>query len=506
MKIFSAHQVKEWDAYTISHEPISSLALMERAGQACTSWLLAQHFLHTSATLFYIFCGPGNNGADGLVIARLLQQAGKTVAVFALQSSGNYSGEFEANLSALQEHSIPVNWLNTDADFPVMENDAVVIDALFGTGLNRVLEGLAAALVTFLHKEMHTIVSIDLPSGLFADKTSVSHPVVQANFTLSFGTAKLAFFMAENGASIGKVVLLDIGLLQTFLEDVQTQYHTFELADATMIYQPRKPNTHKGNFGHALIIAGSQGKMGAAVLATKAALRAGAGLVTVHTIPEGNDILQITAPEAMTSSGNIPDLSAFSAIAAGPGLGTGSTAISWLSSILQYFKQNKPAHTPLILDADALNLLAQNTKLLQQLPPQTILTPHPKEFERLFGTSKNDFERLSLAISKAAQLQCYIILKGHHSATITPAGEVFFNTTGNAGMAKGGTGDSLTGLLAGFAAQAYAADQVAKMGVYMHGLAGDFAAEAFSQEAMLATDLIESLPAAFKKLQQQKQF
>lgn len=506
MKIFSAAQVKAWDAFTIANEPVPSLQLMERAALACCRWMAENILpLKVAGVRIILFCGPGNNGGDGLALARLLANNGEQALVYLLKVSESFSGDFTANLHALQQTNVAIHWIEDEAGLPQIQEYDIVVDALFGTGLNRAPHGLAAQLVRHINHSNSIVLAIDMPSGLFADKNTNHDAVVHAQYTLSFESPKLAFFMAENATAMGEVVLLHINLHPAFLAEEQSIYHALDARIIAGKYRPRMRFAHKGNFGHAFIAAGSSGKMGAAILASNAALCAGCGLVTAHTIAEGNDILQIACPEAMTTTGNLPDLEKFTSIAAGPGLGTGPAALAWLTEMIQYFKQYKPANCTLVLDADALNILSENTRLLAQLPPGSVLTPHPKEFERMFGKTQNDFDRLALAVQKATQLNGYIILKGHHSALCTPAGNVYFNTTGNAGMAKGGSGDVLTGLLAGIAAQQYDTESACQLAMYIHGMAGDIAAKKYGPEAMRASQLTENFGEAFISIAQLKQ-
>lgn len=499
MKLLNAAQIRQWDEFTMQHEPVVSLELMERAANACARWLLQ----NTLADSYYIFCGKGNNGGDGLAIARLLYNSGRAVTVFVLESEAKGSEDFISNFNILRHLSaIPVYQLRSKQDFPVVPDACIIVDALFGTGLNRGLTGQAALLVEHLNSARTPVVSIDMPSGLFCDQSSLNQPVIRARHTLTFQVLKKAFLVAENEAFFGLVHLIDINLHPAFPDRVDTPFHIINKAMARQIYRPRAAFAHKGNFGHALIAAGSYGKTGAAVLSTRACLRTGAGLVSVHTPAQSVPILQTTAPEAMvlpdTEATHIahlnyaPDL--FSAIGIGPGIGAADQTKSFLRELLE-----GETHR-LVLDADALNIIAETPGLLNLLRPDTILTPHPKEFARLFGPQGNDFEKIEVAIAKSMELNAIIILKGHHTLVALPDGTGFFNISGNAGMAKGGSGDVLTGILTSLLAQGYLPKQAAMMGVFIHGLAGDLAAEANGMDAMLATDIIENIGKAFQQL------
>jgi len=498
MKILSAAKIREWDNYTIQHEPIASIDLMERASLACVNWLTTNY---PDAPSFGIFCGKGNNGGDGLAIARMLMDRKYLVTVHILEFGHMGTDDFQTNLARL--HKLPdtdIHFVQTGEHLHPIPHDQVIVDALFGSGLNRPLEGVTASLVEHINKSGCEIISIDIPGGLFTDRSSKGTLTVRADHTLSFQCYKPAFLFAENEHAVGEVHLLDIGLHQGFYNNISSQ---FELLDDNIIhsvYKPRKRFAHKGNFGHALLLAGSYGKMGAAVLAAKACLRSGAGLVTCHIPKCGYDILQCSVPEVMVLtdfSSSIctkleDDLSQYQTIGIGPGIGTASETKNLLREIFDSW------HSPVVLDADALNIMALQKDLLNLVPAGSILTPHPKEFERLFGESANDFDRVLLALQKAKELNCIIVLKGHHTFIATPDGKKLFNSTGNAGMATAGSGDVLTGILTGLLAQGYSPVETAILGVYLHGLAGDLATKNLSEEAMIAGDIIEFLGSAFR--------
>jgi len=344
--------------------------------------------------------------------------------------------------------------------------------------------------------------SIDIPSGLSADQSSKGNIAVKANDTLSFQCYKPAFLVAENSLYTGNVHILDIGLHPDFYNSLITQNELTDGTIARSIYKPRNNFSHKGNFGHALLVAGSYGKMGAAVLSAKACLKSGSGLLTVHIPKSGYDILQTSLPEAMVmtdfNSSFLTkiedDLLKYDAIGIGPGIGTASETKTLAHELFHSYRK------PVVIDADALNIISSQKDLLKLIPPGSVLTPHPKEFERLFGPSKNDFERIQLASEKAKELNCIIILKGHHSFIASPDTKGFFNNTGNAGMATAGSGDVLTGILTGLIAQNYSSIEAAILGVYIHGLAGDYAAGEESMEAMIAGDIINNLGNAFSEV------
>ncbi|MFI5134204.1 MAG: NAD(P)H-hydrate dehydratase, partial [Chitinophagales bacterium] len=378
----------------------------------------------------------------------------------------------------------------------------IIIDALYGSGLNRGLEGITAKLVSHINNSGCEIIAIDIPSGLFVDHSSAGNTIIKANHTLCFQCYKPAFLVAENSEFIGKVHILDIGLHKDFFYSVSNSHEFVNSDTIHSIYKPRNTFAHKGNFGHALLVAGSYGKMGAAVLAARACLRSGVGLLSCHIPKCGYEILQTSVPEAMVttdfnSSCNTKieeDLTGFDAIGIGPGIGMATETKMLLREIFDAYRH------PVVLDADALNIIASQKDLLPLIPVHSVLTPHPKEFGRLFGETANDFDRVQLALQKAKELNLVVVLKGHHTLIATPDGKGFFNSTGNAGMAKGGSGDVLTGILTALIAQGYGAVEAAILGVYLHGLAGDLAAKNFSQEAMIAGDIIESLGGAFQMI------
>jgi NAD(P)H-hydrate epimerase len=497
MKILTTQQIRDWDEYTIQHEPIISIDLMERAAGKCFTWLENKGYL---VLPFAIFCGKGNNGGDGLAIARMLVERSCKVDVYILEFGYPGTPDFQMNLEKIQHYpDVTIHFIQNENAFPQLPNYIIVIDALLGSGLTRPLDGITKDLVEHINKTECEIISIDTPSGLAVDQSSIGNIIIKANHTLSFQCFKPALLLAENAAVIGETHILDIGLHPRYLETIDTIDELIDEKLIGSIYKQRNNFSHKGNFGHALMIAGSYGKIGAAVLSAKACLRSGIGLLSCH-IPEcGYEILQTTVPEAMlftdTNSTIISkiddDISKYNSIGIGPGIGTTVETRKMLKETLKKYKK------PLLLDADALNCMALEKKK-PSLPPGSVLTPHPKEFERLFGKTKNEYERNARAMLNAKLLKCIIVVKGHHTYIATPSGQGYYNSTGNAGMATAGSGDVLSGIITALLAQGYLPEQAAILGVYLHGLAGDFAVEKFSQEAMLAGDIIEHLGEAFK--------
>ncbi len=494
MKILTAQQIHDWDAYTIANEPIASIDLMERAARKCSDFITEKNLIKSGIK---IFCGKGNNGGDGLAIARQLIECGYTPIIYIIEFGAKGTDDFQENLHRLHQLTTDIHFIQSQEFLPDLDASDTVIDALYGSGLNRPLKELNEQLVLHINQSPATIVSIDVPSGMFTDKSSKGNTVIRANYTLTFQSLKLCFLAAENASFFGEVHTLNIGLHQGYLKTATAVFHLVTKEQAGIYLNPRKPFSHKGNYGHSLLIAGNKGKMGAAVLAARACLRSGTGLLTVN-VPENElTILQTSVPEAMCAvRTNEIDYSKFSAIGIGPGLGTGEDSKELLKKILAVYNK------PMVLDADALNILAANKEMLAAVPPGSVLTPHPKEFERLFGGAENDFERMELAIKLSTKHSFVVVLKGRYTLTAF-AGNGYFNTTGNPGMAKGGSGDVLTGILTAMLAQGYNPLQATILGVYLHGLAADHALLNQSQETMIATDIIENLNAAFYSLAQE---
>ncbi|UOE41818.1 NAD(P)H-hydrate dehydratase [Chryseobacterium suipulveris] len=497
MKIFNAEQIRNCDKFTIENEPVSSLNLMERAAESCCEWLL-KRFKNNET--FQIFCGNGNNGGDGFAVARMLYQKGFDVNVFIDQTNANFSPDAAINFEKVKGISgIDIFDFNESANFS-FEKNSVIIDALFGSGLNRKLEGKPAKLIQILNQLPYRKISIDIPSGLFADKLPDEDSVIfKADETLSFQCWKKSFLHPETGFFCGNVSVLDIGLSKTFVDAEPTNDFIINDEMIRKIYQPRNDFSHKGTYGKATLVAGSFGKIGAAVLATKSALRTGSGLTFVCAPNCGYEILQSTCPEAMFISGGEKIISNIetekdSVVAIGPGLGTEDGTVAALLQFLKNYDE------PLVLDADALNIISKAPENLKMIPKNSVITPHPKEFERLFGVSENSFERLETAKKNARELGIYIVLKDHHTQIITPENKVFYNITGNSGMAKGGSGDVLTGILVSLLAQNYAPKKAAILAVWLHGKAGDLAAKKYSKESMLLSDLIAEIGTVFKQL------
>ena len=490
MKIFTSAQIHELDQYTIEHEPIRSVDLMERAAKAITKAITEKWSTQTPVV---VFAGPGNNGGDALAVGRLLAEQDYKVHIYLFNTNGKLSEDCAANKQRILDSRKLKDMLTEvieEFDPPQLTAQTLVIDGLFGSGLTKPLAGGFASLVKYINQSPSFIVSIDLPSGLMTEDNTynVRANIIKADLTLTLQQKKLAFLFPENQQFIGQLKILDIRLSEEGTQRIEAHYTMLEENDIRPRILHRNEYAHKGNMGHALVIAGSYGMAGAAVLATKACLRAGAGKVTVRTPRRNNDILQISVPEAIIDIdrdelyfNETVDTEDMDAVCIGPGLRQQeNTAIAVISQI-------RRTQCPLVLDADALNVLANHRAWLQQLPKNIIMTPHPKEFDLLNGTACSDsYERLSKARNMAEHLNAYILLKGHYTALCLPNGQVIFNSTGNAGMATAGCG--------------YKHADACMVGMYLHGLAGDLAAKELGQESLLASDLIDYLPKAFRRI------
>ncbi|MDP4281617.1 MAG: NAD(P)H-hydrate dehydratase [Bacteroidota bacterium] len=503
MKILPVEKIREADEYTIRHEPISHVDLMERAATACYYWFLKNI---SPERHVQIFCGTGNNGGDGLAIARLLACRGYKTHVFIFGEEESLSPSSRINYNRLESiSSVKIRFLKETSRLPVLNpgND-VIIDSLFGSGLSRPIEGFVAKVIDLINHSGTPVVSIDVPSGMFCDKpiSQVNHPaVVKAWDTLTFSPPKLALFFPENAPYFGDWHLLDIGISKEYLDQTETENFYITEEDISSIIRPRKKFAHKGNFGHALLFCGSKGKMGAAILSARGCLRAGAGLVSLHIPSCGNDILQSSVPEAMLDLDRdesffteLPDLTPFKAIGVGPGIGKEDQTQRSLKLLIQN------AFQPVVFDADAINILGENKTWIPFIRNNSIFTPHPREFERLVGKSENDFDRNRMQREFSKKYGMFLVLKGAHTAITTPQGHCWFNSTGNPGMATGGSGDVLTGILTGLLSQGYSPLESCLMGVFLHGLAGDIAAENTGEEALIANDLVTNLGQAFLKI------
>lgn len=503
MKIFRSEQIRQIDDYTIRNEPVSSIDLMERAAHQIYKWLVSR-FDRTYHII--VIAGPGNNGGDGLAVARMLATDRYDIDLFYVKFSDNTTSDWEINKVRLEkETTLKFNILTKIGEFPVISDGDMIIDAIFGSGLSRPVQGLAAEVIGQINRSGVPVISIDIPSGLSGEDNSQSDPenVVQADFTLSFQFPKLAFMFPENERFAGDWTILPIGLDAGIIERTDTPYTLIDYFLIKSLLKPRKKFDHKGSFGHGLLIGGSYGKMGAVVLGAKASLRTGIGLITCHIPASGNLILQCAVPEAMASHdssekiiSSVPATDNYSAIGVGPGIGIAAETQNALHDLIIKHKK------PLVIDADGLNILSENKKWLDLLTEGTILTPHPKEFERLAGKTSDSFSRLKRQIEFSTNYKCIIVLKGAHTSLTAPDGRVWFNSTGNPGMATGGSGDVLTGMILSLLAQGYNPLDAALTGVFLHGLAGDEAAAKSCMESLIASDIIREIGTAYNKIRE----
>jgi ADP-dependent NAD(P)H-hydrate dehydratase / NAD(P)H-hydrate epimerase len=500
VKIFQTDQIRQLDAQTIELEKITSIHLMDRTARALAEHL--QTFLKTTDKILVI-AGPGNNGGDALAVSRFLLEGGFQVETLLCQPDAKVSRDTLEQLINLQQtEGANIRSLSsTDMLSTLKGNWNYLIDGLFGTGLNRPLRGYFAEIVQWINQQPGFVLSIDLPSGLFGEDNRMNlHPnIVRANLTIGLQFPRLSFLMAENESYIGKWILVDIGILPEAEERLSTPYFLTTLQEVKPLLKTRSLHAHKGSFGKVLLLAGSSEMTGAAILGLRGALRSGAGLVFLHIPKEAAPVIQASVPEAIigTEESEIKDLSVFAGIAIGPGIGSDPVQIAGMKSLLEQKPKN------LVLDADALNYLAKHPEELENLPPETILTPHPKEFDRLVGSlSSNVYERLGKARVFAKHHHIHVVLKGAYTACIHPDGEVHFNSTGNPGMATAGSGDVLTGIIVSLLAQGYLPGIACRLGVYVHGLSGDIALGSQSYESLIASDLVDNLGLAFKQLEQ----
>ncbi|MBN2350172.1 MAG: NAD(P)H-hydrate dehydratase [Bacteroidales bacterium] len=507
MKILTSNQIQKADSFTIQHEPIRSVDLMERAAIQLADWVV-QRF--DSGSSIIIFAGPGNNGGDGWALARLLYDKNfRNLQFYLLKISENISADSQINRDRLKKKtSIQVTEIKNPKDFPEIKKSDQIIDALFGTGLSRPLTGLAAELVQHINRsQKKQVIAIDIPGGLFGEDNAqnIRENIIKADVTLTFQFPKLSFLFPENGENTGEFFILPIGLSPEFVDQASTPYFYLTKEDISEKIKIRKKFSHKGTYGHGLLIAGCYGMMGAAVLASKASLRAGIGLVTSHIPRFGYEILQTAVPESLISidSSDIiftefPELEKFNALAVGPGLGCKGNSRKALFELLNAYKR------PMVIDADALNILGDNKQWIENIPEGSILTPHPKEFERLAGTFSDHYSRNVFQREFSKKHKLIVVLKGAHTAVTLPDGTCYFNTTGNPGMATAGSGDVLTGIILSLLAQEYKPEDAALIGVFVHGLAGDLAAEKTGQEAVIASDIIEHTGQSFIVLKERK--
>ena len=501
MKILSAAQIKKADSHAIEEEPISSIDLMERASATFTHKFTS---MWKNDTPVKVFAGSGNNGGDALAVARLLCNMGYKVDVFLFNTNGKLSLDCSANLERLRNQNIAeITEITTSFNPPPLTAEDVVIDGLFGTGISRPLTGGFASVVKYINSQPSTVVSIDVPSGLMCEDNTynvMSH-VIKADYTFTFQYPKLAFFFAENACHTGEWDVLDIGIKTPDSEDFHTCYNLTEEGLISTMLKTRPKFAHKGTMGHALLIAGQKNMAGAAILAAKACLRAGVGKLTLHTPEINAQPILAALPETVLHTENKTehfsnpfDATPFDAMGIGPGIGTDERTAQ------AFIEQIRLTTSPIIIDADAINILSRHIGWIQQLPQNSILTPHKKELAGLIGATRNSYEELQKTRELAMRQHIYILIKGAFSIIVTPEGHCHINPTGNPGMATAGSGDVLTGIILSLLAQGYTSEAASLTGAYLHGLAGDIAAEALCEESLIASDIINHLHSAFKKI------
>lgn len=498
MKIFETQHRRLADEFTIKNEPIDSLGLMERAATAAFDLILQFYGNYSN---FAIFAGIGNNGGDGLVVARHLKNIKKNVIVFVVEYSLNYSSDFKTNLERLKSLNVEIVYLKNNEQLNFDLSNFVVIDAIFGSGLSRPIEGIASDVIDFINNtQKQTVVSIDIPSGLKGEINDINNSkIIFANHTITFEYPFLSFLFAENDQFVGDFMVVPIGIHRDYISSTKTIYYLSEENEIKGLLKKRPKFGHKGTFGHSLLIAGSFGKMGAAVLSAKAAHRSGLGLLTAHIPLKCVDIMQIASPETLLSidkcenfTTNILNIDKYTAIGVGPAIGFEQQTCEFLGYLLKNL-----GNKPIVLDADAITIIAQNPDLMSFLPKNAILTPHVKELERLIGKCTDSYERLQKQIEFSVKYEVIIVQKGAYTAISTPNGDVFFNNTGNNGLATGGSGDVLTGIILGLLSQGYKPIDAARLGVWGHGLAADIAAKSMSTISITPTDVINFLGKAF---------
>lgn len=501
MKILPIEKIREADAYTIENEPVDSIDLMERAAKACYKWMIKKV---KSTDRIRIFCGLGNNGGDGLAMARLLAKKDYRVEVFVIRYSDTSSEDFKINLDNLKYQArVKIHEVNSIKDLPDELACDWVVDAIFGSGLSKPVQGFVAEVIEYVNNSEARVISVDIPSGLFADMSSIDSggAIILADYTLSFEFPKRAFMFAENLPYVKEWEIMPIGLHPDFVNTLIESDYFLMRKDISRLIHKRRKFDHKGRFGHALLIAGSYGKMGASVLASEACLRAGTGLLTTHIPRQGYCILQTAIPEAMASIdrsentfSEVPSLDAYNAVGVGPGIGLEKETQTALKVLIQN------TGLPILFDADAINILGENKTWLSFIPQGSIFTPHPKEFERLTGKTNNAFERDQIQREFSIKYKAYVVLKGYATAISCPDGRIFYNSTGNPGMATAGSGDVLTGIILGLLAQHYKPFEACIVGAYLHGLAGDLATESLGPEASLASDISGHIGKAYQLL------
>jgi ADP-dependent NAD(P)H-hydrate dehydratase / NAD(P)H-hydrate epimerase len=522
LKVLTAEQMREADRLTTERYGVPSLELMENAGTRVVEFLRGEHE-HLERRHIAMLCGRGNNGGDGLVVARLLASEGAAPAVYLFARPEEVHGDAAVNLKRWQEVGGRLEVILSAEDWEAAAEEVaraeIIVDALLGTGLRGAVEGLLRNVIEDVNRfgRYAEIVAVDIPSGLSSDAPDSPGPAIAASATVTFTAPKLGMVLPPNAERVGQLAVGAIGTPRELLdEDASLKLHWLEPGEFRTLPLRRRANTHKGNYGHVLVVGGSRGKTGAAVLAGLGALRAGAGLVTVGTPESVWGIVASHAPELMTEpldatpagtvalgaleSGRfVSVLEGKNVLAIGPGLSQHPETQQFVRSVVA------GCGLPVILDADGLNAFAGRADLLaQRKTPALAVTPHPGEMARLVDSTAGDIQakRLETAQHAASEWNAWVILKGYRTILAAPDGRAFINSTGNPGMATGGTGDVLTGMLAGLTAQFGVGhwEKVLSLGIYLHGLAGDLAAAEVGEASLVASDLVGAIPLAFAQL------
>ena len=494
MKLFTREQLQLWDSATIERHYNASSELMQVAANLCTETLLDC----AQGSMYVFFCGTGNNGGDGLAMAHLLHNQQIAVHVIVVGDPARGSADFRQNLQHAIDGDLPLHFMNAAPSELNLDKDAVVVDAIFGLGLNRKIDGWIAQLIMTINELPNCVVSIDIPSGLIADAlVEQSGAIISADYTLTLELPKRSMLFPENDKYVGKMIVVHLALDESFHVETPCAWKYLDDAEVRPLLLERQKFAHKGSYGHLHVIAGSRGMMGACTLACYAAMRTGAGKVTASVTQGGLYVLQTAVPEVLCSVVDGDDeLAGFTrvegvnALLLGPGCGLGKDATALVDQVLSLM------HTQLLIDADALNIIARKG-WQSRIPKGAILTPHIGEFDRLFGKHNNHFERLETQLRASSELNVTIVVKGANSRITTPLGAVYINATGNPGMATAGSGDVLSGIIGGLLVQGYSAHDASLLGVFLHGLAGDIAADTRGMESLIARDIIEYIGDAY---------
>ncbi len=500
MKIFSKEQIYQGDKLTAERQQISSTDLMERAGTQIFNWIHTR--MQGAQVPIQVFCGIGNNGGDGLVLARHLVTHGYNVITYVVNCSDKRTKDFLINYDRIK--NVTKDWpilLSCTEEFPEIGNDDIIVDAIFGIGLNRPADDWVKKLFQHFKQSNAYTLAVDIPSGLYTDKVPEDeNGVVWAGYTLSFASPKLVFFLPETAKYTIQWEVLDIGIDAEFINTAKTDAEVIEKFEVLPLYRQREKFAHKGTYGHSLIIGGSYGKIGSVLLASRAALSSGSGLLTAYIPKCGYNVLQTALPEAMVITDSDDNLISDinfniepSVIGFGIGVGTNAKTVKAFKAFLENNKN------PLVIDADGINILAKHKALIKLLPKDTVLTPHPKELERLLGVWKDDFDKLKKAKAFCKKHEVILVIKGAHTITVFEE-RLHINTTGNPGMATAGSGDVLTGIITGLIAQGYPPQAAAIFGVYLHGKSADIALEDFGYQSLMASHIIDYLGEAYLDL------